>query len=70
MSEKGGMDVNEAILGEMAQMLLKERLDRAERAHVVRGKMDHRVFLDANLSEPRSLQASRTACRETGQEAY
>ncbi len=65
MSEKGGTDVNEAILSEAAQMLLKEHLARAERARVVRSAVDHRAARKANRSK--TLQTTR---RRSEQAAY
>ena len=67
MSEKGGTDVNEAILDQIARMLLKERYAEAEQARVVRSAVNRRALLRAD--QPKR-SASRTTCRGTEQAAY
>ena len=57
--------MNEAILGWAARMLVKERLDRAERARVVRSAVDHRAACKAER-----MKGRRSTCRRTGQPAY
>jgi len=57
--------MNETILSKTTQMLLKERLDRAERARVVRSALDHRAARKA-----RRVKARRSTCRKSEQAAY
>jgi len=57
--------MNEAILGWVTQMLLKERLNQAERARAVHSAVDHRAARKA-----RRVKARRSTCRRTGQAAY
>jgi hypothetical protein len=57
--------MNETILSKTTQMLLRERLDRAERARVVRSALDHRAARKA-----RSVKARRSTCRKSEQPAY
>ncbi len=57
--------MNEAILSKTTQMLLRERLARAERARVVRSAVDHRAAREAERTK-----APRTVCRKSGQAAY
>ncbi len=57
--------MNEAILKEMTRMLVKERLDRAERARVVRSAMEHRSARKAERAK-----APRSTCRKSEQAAY
>jgi len=65
MSEKGGIDMNEAILGWAARMLVKERLDRAERARVVRSAVAHRAAREAERTK-----VPQSTCRKSEQAAY
>jgi hypothetical protein len=57
--------MNETILSKTTQMLLRERLDRAERARVVRSALDHRAARKA-----RRVKARRSTCRKSEQAAY
>ncbi len=57
--------MNEVILNKTTQMLLRERLARAERARVVRSAVDHRAAREAEQTK-----TPRTACRRSGQAAY
>jgi len=57
--------VNEAILNEMAKMLHKQQLDRAERACVVRVALKHRASQRTDRA-----RAPQAMCRRSGQAAY
>jgi len=57
--------MNEANLSEMARMLIKERLARAERARLARYARAHQAVRKA-----RQAGMSRTACRGSEQAAY
>lgn len=57
--------MNETILGWATRILVKERLDRAERARVVRSAAAHRAARKA-----RRVKAVRLTCRRSEQAAY
>jgi hypothetical protein len=59
--------MNEAIQLKTTQMLLKERLDRAEQRRMARRAVNHRASRDQD--RPR-LEASRKPCPTTEQAAY
>jgi len=57
--------MNETILSWAARMLMTERLERAERARVVRSAVDHRAARKAKRAK-----APRSTCRKSEQAAY
>jgi len=57
--------MNEANLSEMARMLTKERLARADRARLARYAKAHQA-----VRKTRQAGMSRTACRGSEQAAY
>ena len=59
--------MNEAIWGEAAQLLLRERLEQAKRARIGRRAMRHRALCNREQRKPGALQAT---CRRSGQAAY
>jgi hypothetical protein len=58
--------MNEAIQLKTAQMLMKERLDRAEQRRMARYAVNHQ----ASREDRPKPKASRTTCRRIGQAAY
>jgi len=59
--------MNEAIQLKTTQMLLKERLDRAEQRRIARRAVNHRASRDQDRAR---LEASRKPCRRTVLTAY
>jgi len=57
--------MNDTILSWAARMLMTERLERAERARVVRSAVDHRAARKAKRAK-----APRSTCRKSEQAAY
>jgi len=57
--------MNEAILGEIARLLLKERLARAEQERLARSGKKHLASRKAEQAK-----TSQPVCRRSGQAAY
>jgi len=57
--------MNEAILGEIARLLLKERLARAEQDRLARSGKKHLASRKAERAK-----TSQPVCRRSGQAAY